>query len=123
MIPHPPRPTRTVTPFPYTTLFRSAEEAIVTWAAGKIRRPVKWTAERSESFVSDCHGRDHVTRAELAMDKDGRFLGLKSSEEHTSELQSLMSLTFAVFCLKTKTTVCSQPRITRAATNNPNTVG
>lgn len=60
-------------------IYHYAEEAIVTWAAGKIRRPVKWTAERSESFVSDCHGRDHVTRAELAMDKDGRFLGLKVS--------------------------------------------
>jgi carbon-monoxide dehydrogenase large subunit len=60
-------------------IYHYAEEAIVTWAAGKVRRPVKWTAERSESFVSDCHGRDHVTRAELAMDKDGRFLGLKVS--------------------------------------------
>ncbi|HJT10996.1 MAG TPA: xanthine dehydrogenase family protein molybdopterin-binding subunit, partial [Dongiaceae bacterium] len=60
-------------------IYHYAEEAIVTWAAGKLRRPVKWTAERSESFVSDCHGRDHVTRAELAMDKDGKFLGLKVS--------------------------------------------
>ena len=60
-------------------IYHYAEEAIVTWAAGKLRRPVKWTAERSESFVSDCHGRDHVTRAALAMDKDGRFLGLRVS--------------------------------------------
>jgi carbon-monoxide dehydrogenase large subunit len=58
-------------------IYHYAEEAIVTWAAGKVRRPVKWTAERSESFISDCHGRDHVTHAELAMDKDGKFLGLK----------------------------------------------
>ena len=60
-------------------IFHYAEEAIVTWAAGKLGRPIKWTADRSESFMSDCHGRDHVTHAELAMDKDGKFLGLKVS--------------------------------------------
>ena len=42
---------------------------------GKLGRPVKWTAERSESFLSDAHGRDHVTHAELALDEDGKFLG------------------------------------------------
>ena len=40
-------------------IYHYAEEAIVTWAAGKVRRPVKWTAERNESFMSDAHGRDH----------------------------------------------------------------
>ena len=40
-------------------IYHYAEEAIVTWAAGKLRRPVKWTAERNESFMSDAHGRDH----------------------------------------------------------------
>src|SRR5690606_13445755 len=45
--------------------------------ARKVDRPVKWTADRSESFLSDAHGRDHVTHAELAMDKDGKFLALK----------------------------------------------
>ena len=54
-----------------------AEEALVTWAAKKIGRPVKWTAERTESFISDSQGRDHVSSAELALDKDGNFLGLK----------------------------------------------
>ncbi|MFQ5938299.1 MAG: xanthine dehydrogenase family protein molybdopterin-binding subunit, partial [Acidiferrobacterales bacterium] len=53
------------------------EEAIVTWAAKKVGRPVKWTAERSESFLSDTHGRDHITHAELALDKNGKFLGLR----------------------------------------------
>ena len=53
------------------------EEALVTWAAKKVDRPVKWTAERSESFLSDTHGRDHVTRAELALDKNGKFLALR----------------------------------------------
>ncbi len=60
-------------------IFHYAEEAIVTWAAKRVSRPVKWTAERSESFISDAHGRDHITHAELAMDDDGRFLGLRVS--------------------------------------------
>ena len=57
--------------------FHYAEEAMVTWAAAQLGRPVKWTAERSESFVSDAHGRDHVTTAELALDSSGKFLGLR----------------------------------------------
>ncbi|MBU8537970.1 xanthine dehydrogenase family protein molybdopterin-binding subunit [Falsiroseomonas tokyonensis] len=58
-------------------IYHYAEEAIVTWAAGKVKRPVKWTCERSESFVSDAHGRDHVSTAELALDEQGKILGLK----------------------------------------------
>jgi carbon-monoxide dehydrogenase large subunit len=58
-------------------IYHYAEEAIVTWAAKQLGRPVKWTAERSESFMSDAHGRDHVTHVELALDKDGKFLGLR----------------------------------------------
>ena len=53
------------------------EEAAVTWAAKKVRRPVKWTADRSESFLSDTHGRDHTTHAKLALDAGGKFLGLR----------------------------------------------
>src|SRR4051812_6785978 len=62
-------------------IFHYAEEAIVTWAAGKIRRPVKWTADRSESFMSDAHGRDHVSTAEMAIDAQGTFLGLRVSTQ------------------------------------------
>jgi len=58
-------------------IFCYAEETVCTWAAKKVRAPVKWTAERSESFSSDAHGRDHVTHAELAMDANGKFLGMK----------------------------------------------
>ncbi|MPZ10224.1 MAG: molybdopterin-dependent oxidoreductase [Kiloniellaceae bacterium] len=58
-------------------IFCYAEETVCTWAAKKVGAPVKWTAERSESFTSDAHGRDHITHAELAMDKDGKFLGMK----------------------------------------------
>jgi carbon-monoxide dehydrogenase large subunit len=60
-------------------IFHYAEEAIVTWASRKLNRPVKWTAERSESFMSDAHGRDHISHAELALNKDGDFLGLRVS--------------------------------------------
>ena len=60
-------------------IYHYAEEAIVTWAAGKLRRPVKWTAERTESFMSDAQGRDHVTHAEMALDEEGKFLALRVS--------------------------------------------
>ena len=58
-------------------IFVYAEETAVIWAAGKLRRPVKWRAERAESFLADAHGRDHVTYAELALAADGEFLGLR----------------------------------------------
>ena len=58
-------------------IYLYAEDVVVTWAAKQVNRPVKWTADRSESYVSDAHGRDHVTTAELAMDKDGNFLGMR----------------------------------------------
>ena len=60
-------------------IYHYAEEAIVTWASGKVRRPVKWTAERNESFMSDAHGRDHISTAEMALDAQGHFLGLRIS--------------------------------------------
>ncbi len=53
------------------------EETIVVWAARRLRRPVKWIASRHESFLSDTQGRDHRTHASLALDRDGRFLGLR----------------------------------------------
>src|SRR5215470_13811951 len=58
-------------------IFCYNEETMVTWASARVGRPIKWTAERAESFMTDAHGRDHVTHAELALDKDGKFLALK----------------------------------------------
>ncbi len=59
-------------------IFHYAEEAIITWASAKVpQRPIKWVAERSESFMTDAHGRDHETHAELALSSDGKFLGLR----------------------------------------------
>jgi carbon-monoxide dehydrogenase large subunit len=57
--------------------FVYSEHALVVWASRKIARPVKWQEDRSEGFVSDNQGRDHATRAELALDNDGRFLALR----------------------------------------------
>jgi len=54
-----------------------AEDVVVAFASKQIGRPVKWVAERSESFMSDNHGRDHVTHAELAVLNDGKITGLK----------------------------------------------
>ncbi len=58
-------------------LFLYREHALVMYAAKKIGRPVRWVASRSDGFVSDTQGRDHVTDAALAMDKDGNFLSLQ----------------------------------------------
>ncbi len=59
-------------------IFIYAEETVCAWAAKKIDRPVKWTAERTESFLSDAHGRDHVTHAELALDANGKITALRA---------------------------------------------
>ena len=53
------------------------EEAVVAWAARRLGRPVRWTASRSESFLSDDHARDVVIHAELGLDADARFTGLR----------------------------------------------
>jgi carbon-monoxide dehydrogenase large subunit len=58
-------------------IYLYAEETAMVWASKKVNRPIKWVAERSESFITDAHGRDHVTHAELALDKDGKFLALR----------------------------------------------
>jgi carbon-monoxide dehydrogenase large subunit len=57
-------------------IFHYPEEVIVPWVARAINRPVKWVASRSESYVSDAQGRDHVTSCKLALKKDGTFTGL-----------------------------------------------
>ena len=58
-------------------IYLYAEDVVLTWASRQVNRPIKWTADRSESFLSDAHGRDHVTKVELALDRDGRFLALR----------------------------------------------
>ena len=58
-------------------IFIYAEETACLWAAREIHRPVKWTSSRSEAFLTDAHGRDHVTKAALALDAQGNFIGLR----------------------------------------------
>ncbi|MBS0444412.1 MAG: xanthine dehydrogenase family protein molybdopterin-binding subunit [Proteobacteria bacterium] len=60
-------------------IFLYPEDVALVWASKRVGRPIKWTAERSESFLTDAHGRDHQTTAELAMDAQGNFLALRVS--------------------------------------------
>ncbi|HYF08972.1 MAG TPA: molybdopterin cofactor-binding domain-containing protein, partial [Acetobacteraceae bacterium] len=59
-------------------LYLYAEHALVCFAARRLKRAVKWTSERTEAFLSDTHGRDNITLGELALDKDGKFLALRT---------------------------------------------
>jgi aerobic carbon-monoxide dehydrogenase large subunit len=61
-----------------TKIFHYAEEAFCTFAAKQIRRPVKWTSSRSEAFITDAHGRDHVTKIELALDAQNNFTAIRT---------------------------------------------
>jgi carbon-monoxide dehydrogenase large subunit len=58
-------------------IYLYAEDVCLTWASKKLNCAIKWTCDRSEAFLSDAHGRDHVTHGELALDKDGKFLALR----------------------------------------------
>src|SRR3546814_17858533 len=91
MIRRPPRSTRTDTLFPYTTLFRSQRRLVGQFA----HRPVERRARRAEIAVRQMHVGGDPRRL-------ARHVGRDRSEEHTSELQSLMRISYAVFCLKKK---------------------
>ena len=58
-------------------IYLYAEDVCLTWASKKLNRNIRWTCDRSEAFLSDAHGRDHASHAEMALDKDGQFLALK----------------------------------------------
>ena len=58
-------------------IYLYAEDVALTWASKQLNCAIKWTADRAEAFVSDAHGRDHATHAELAMDSQGKFLALR----------------------------------------------
>jgi carbon-monoxide dehydrogenase large subunit len=73
-------------------IFLYAEDVCLTWASKKLNRPIKWNCDRSEAFLCDAHGRDHVSHAELAMDQDGRFLALRV---HTDANMGAYLSTFA----------------------------
>src|SRR3546814_3392485 len=92
MIRRPPRSTRTDTLFPYTTLFRSAAHDQDRLWRKKLGRPGRLVSEPQRDEA------DHALSAQTACGNAGRL----RSEEHTSELQSLMRISYAVFCLKKK---------------------
>src|SRR6059036_3270598 len=58
-------------------IFLYNEETVCSWASRRLKRPVRWTASRSEAYLTDAHGRDHVTDAEIALARDGKILGLR----------------------------------------------
>jgi len=70
-------------------VFIYPEQGLVLWAAKRVGRPVKWASERTEAFVSDIQGRDHVTHAEIAMDANGKFQAIKVSS--TSNMGAYLS--------------------------------
>src|SRR3546814_3836438 len=107
MIRPPPRSTRTDTLFPYTTLFRS--HAVDTGLRRRLREPVRTAPDHRVGIAHQHQRRFGMPRAEIA--GDGEDIGRRRpraqrtqirSEEHTSELQSLMRISYAVFCLKKK---------------------
>src|SRR3546814_7561809 len=113
MIRRPPRSTRTYTLFPYTTLFRSVRRYK--------RGPFLGYDVKPGNYVEPKVAMRELTDAEEALIRDHmrsqRGVDAKRSEEHTSELQSLMRISYAVFCLKKKT----QKSNTHTQNSNPNT--
>src|SRR3546814_9689326 len=105
MIRRPPRSTRTDTLLPYTTLFRSRERPKLRQNAvdcdSVLARRLDLGSERSEIFLDLSQGGEVQPTRDLRIPILGRIF---RSEEHTSELQSLMRISYAVFCLKNKST-------------------
>src|SRR5215468_9692996 len=73
-------------------VFLYNEEVVCSWASRQLKRPVRWTATRREAYMTDAHGRDHITDAAMAMSKDGKILGLHVKT--TANLGAVLS-TFA----------------------------
>src|SRR3546814_4744444 len=114
LIRRPPRSTRTDTLFPYTTLFRSAIQPL---------QPVARSADLSISMLTSGTMRRPSTRPSLdeGVDETADIVERhRRSEEHTSELQSLMRISYAVFCLKKKTNIKSYTRITQYPQHSTN---
>src|SRR3546814_10299215 len=118
MIRRPPRSTRTDTLFPYTTLFRSLS------GQGLIRMAVDGDAlHKADRWDFGIRIREVEVNEDgsvwlLTDGKDGKLVKLVRSEEHTSELQSLMRISYAVFCLKKKTKTSSNQQTHEKQSNN-----
>ena len=73
-------------------IFLYNEEVVCSWASRQLKRPIRWTSSRREAYMTDAHGRDHITEADLALSKDGKILGLRVNT--TANLGAYLS-TFA----------------------------
>src|SRR3546814_4491256 len=116
MIRRPPRATRTDTLFPYTTLFRSRNRRVLNVSPGEgadasaieVPETVSLFLNGAISYSHIVEGRRGSNRGRQpltgSLEFGGRLFGSDRSEEHTSELQSLMRISYAVFCLKKKNT-------------------
>src|SRR3546814_6809420 len=118
IIRRPPRSTRTDTLFPYTTLFRSNQRPVVTWTMSVAVLVIAVVIHASiDAWVQGIYfaGTREITFAQLFIGLS--YIPLTRSEEHTSELQSLMRISYAVFCLKKKqsTNLTSTQHITFAS--------
>src|SRR3546814_2147224 len=106
MIRRPPRSTRTDTLFPYTTLFRSAWTRVSTICERLAATPS--ISRAPSASTRTCSSASNTARATGSTGRDFAWAAALRSEEHTSELQSLMRISYAVFCLKKKTTLSTQ---------------
>src|SRR3546814_7614423 len=111
MIRRPPRSTRTDTLFPYTTLFRSARPA-----------PHRGVRHGHPAHAADPPPRQSRSRRRPVARHRGRRRLVGRSEEHTSELQSLMRISYAVFCLKKKTNTIIKNKYTTNTEQQVNTI-
>src|SRR5262249_54636559 len=100
-----------------TRNFFYPEYALLAWAARRVGRPVKWTCERTEAFVSDYHGRDLTVEAELALDEDRNFLAVRGSNlsnlgGHAAAFVSLqkgLALMSSVYRIRSGTSAAAAP--------------
>src|SRR3546814_18625481 len=100
MIRRPPRSTRTDTLFPYTTLFRSVDQQALRILDQEIRDADSALANAKRELVTIMA--KHKLSTDRVSEYNAKIQDLERSEEHTSELQSLMRISYAVFCLKKK---------------------
>src|SRR3546814_5267537 len=123
MIRRPPRSTRTDTLFPYTTLFRSGRrENGLRWRYSRLQgRRGRNEGSRGLSTVQRPMPKNETGRIDLPLTICSMvpiYRKLTRSEEHTSELQSLMRISYAVFCLKKKKKIMTDPHITTTQPHN-----
>src|SRR3546814_4160184 len=110
MIRRPPRSTRTDTLFPYTTLFRSASD-----------EEIRYLCDAANQYFAQSIGPEDVVWSYAGVRPlvdDGSGKPEARSEEHTSELQSLMRISYAVFCLKKKKTIKTNKTVTKSNQQN-----